>query len=62
VMFGTMTNPQLMTITDLNWREIVIFAPLIAGALVLGVMPGLVFDLTSASASHLVDAYKSLGG
>jgi NADH-quinone oxidoreductase subunit M len=62
VMFGTITNPQLMTITDLNWREIVIFVPLIAGALVLGVMPGLVFDLTSASAGHLVDAYKSLGG
>jgi NADH-quinone oxidoreductase subunit M len=62
VMFGEMTNTKLMTITDLNWREVAIFAPLIAGALVLGVMPGLVFDITAASASHLVDAYKAFAG
>ena len=62
VMFGEITNPQLATITDLNWREVAIFTPLIVGALVLGVFPGLVFDITAASASHLVDAYKLIGG
>ena len=62
VMFGQITNPKLATITDLNWREIAVFTPLIVSALVLGVVPGLVFDVTAASASHLVDAYKMIGG
>jgi len=62
VMFGEITNPQLAAIADLDWREILIFTPLIIGALVLGIAPGLVFDITAASASHLVDAYKLIGG
>jgi NADH-quinone oxidoreductase subunit M len=62
VMFGEITNPKLAAITDLNWRETVIFAPLIAGALVLGVQPGLVFNLTAASVDRLVDAYRAVGG
>ena len=62
VMFGTITNPKLATISDLNPREILVFAPLIVGALVLGVRPGLVFDITAASVDHLVAAYKLVGG
>ncbi len=62
VMFGTITNPKLATITDLNWREVVVFAPLILSALVLGVQPGMVFNITAASVGHLVDAYKMIAG
>ncbi len=62
VMFGSITNPQLATISDLNWREVAIFVPLIAGALILGVQPGLVLNITSASVDHLVAAYKMVGG
>ena len=62
VMFGEITNTQLATITDLNWRELVIFSPLIVGTLVLGLQPNLVFNLTAASVDHLVAAYNAVGG
>ena len=63
VVFGTITNPKLETITDLNWREIAIFAPLIVGTLYLGLQPNSVFDLTSASVDQLVQVYQAaIGG
>jgi len=62
VMFGEVTNPALASITDLNWRELVIFSPLILGTLLLGVQPGLVMDLTAASVDRLVAAYNAVGG
>jgi NADH-quinone oxidoreductase subunit M len=63
VVLGEMTNPQLAGITDMNWREIVIFAPLIIGTLVLGLQPSLVFHVTSASTEALVSAYRAaIGG
>ena len=63
VVFGEMTNPKLMTITDLDNREIAIFAPLIIGTLILGLQPNLVLDATAASTDHLVAAYQAaIGG
>jgi len=63
VIFGTITNAKLSTIGDLDWREVAIFAPLIAATLVLGVQPGLVMNLTQASVDHLVSAYQAaIGG
>ena len=63
VIFGTITNEKLAGITDLDWREVAIFAPLIAGTLALGVYPGAVFNLTQASVDHLVQAYQAaIGG
>ena len=63
VVFGTITNPKLADIADLDWREVAIFAPLIASTLVLGVQPGAVFNLTQASVDHLVAAYHAaIGG
>jgi NADH-quinone oxidoreductase subunit M len=62
VMFGEVTNPALASITDLNWRELVIFSPLIIGTLLLGVQPGLVMDLTAASVDRLGTAYHAVGG
>ena len=53
-MFGELTNPALGGIADLDWREMLIFAPLIVGTLVLGLQPGLVFHVTDASAEQLV--------
>jgi NADH-quinone oxidoreductase subunit M len=61
VMFGEVTNPALAAIADLNWREVVIFSPLILGTLLLGVQPGLVTDLTTASVDRLVAAYNMIG-
>jgi NADH-quinone oxidoreductase subunit M len=63
VVFSTIVNPKLAAITDLDWREVAIFAPLIAGTLVLGVQPGLVMNLTQASVDHMVSAYQAaIGG
>lgn len=62
VMFGEVTNPALAAITDLNWREVAVFVPLIIGTLLLGVQPSVVTDLTAASVDHLVNAYNVLGG
>jgi NADH-quinone oxidoreductase subunit M len=62
VMFGEITNPKLSLIDDLNWREVAIFAPMIAATLWIGLQPGLVFDLTAASVDHLVAAYHAVGG
>jgi NADH-quinone oxidoreductase subunit M len=57
-VFGTITNPKLETITDMNWREVAIFAPLILGALALGVYPHFVLGVTGASVDRLVDAWR----
>lgn len=46
VMFGEVTNPALENIQDVNAKEIICLAPLAGGTILLGVMPGLVFDLT----------------
>ncbi|MDB5463738.1 MAG: nuoM [Phenylobacterium sp.] len=63
VIFGNLTNPKLAGITDLDWREVAIFAPLIAATLVLGVYPSVVFNLTQASVDHMVSAYQAaIGG
>jgi NADH-quinone oxidoreductase subunit M len=63
VVFGTIVNAKLAGIADLDWREVAIFAPLIAATLVLGVQPGLVMNVTQASVDHLVSAYQAaIGG
>ena len=61
-IFGTLVNPKLAGITDLDWREVAIFAPLIAATLVLGVHPAAVFNLTQSSVDHLVSVYQAAIG
>lgn len=63
VVFGEITNPKLAGIADLEWREVVIFAPLMIATLIMGVAPHVVFDFTQASAEHLTAAYRAaIGG
>jgi NADH-quinone oxidoreductase subunit M len=62
VVFGTMTNPALATIADVDWREIVIFAPLIISTLALGLYPNSVFHITGASVGALVGAFRAATG
>ena len=63
VVFGEMTNPKLAAITDLDNREVAIFAPLIIGTLVLGLQPNLILDVTAPAVDHLVAAYQgAIGG
>ena len=63
VVFGELTNPALANITDLDWREVAIFAPLIVMTLYLGIYPAAVFDLTQASVDNLAAVYRAaIGG
>jgi NADH-quinone oxidoreductase subunit M len=62
VVFGEIANPALAAIGDLGHREVLIFAPLIAATLVLGVQPATVFSVTGASVDHLVAAYHAATG
>jgi NADH-quinone oxidoreductase subunit M len=63
VMFGEITNPAMKAITDVDRRELLIFAPLIIGTLWLGVQPGLVLDYTAASVEALTTTYRAaIGG
>ena len=59
VVFGELVNPKLADITDLEWREIAIFAPLIIGTLWLGVHPDPVFNTTAASVERLIDMWRA---
>ncbi len=62
VIFGEMTNPALAEITDVNLREILIFAPLVVATLWLGFQPGLVFNITASSVDGLLDAFRTAVG
>jgi NADH-quinone oxidoreductase subunit M len=63
VVFGEITNPKLATITDLQRREVLVFAPLIIGTLLFGIYPKPVFDVTAASVNALVATYNAaIGG
>ena len=62
VMFGEVKNEELKKYPDLSLREIVLFAPLIAGTLLLGVYPAFIFDFTTASVDALVAGYRAVTG
>jgi NADH-quinone oxidoreductase subunit M len=63
VVFGVIANPALKDIADVDMREVLIFAPLIAGTLILGVQPNLIFEVTNSAVNSLVDAYQTaIGG
>jgi NADH-quinone oxidoreductase subunit M len=57
VIFGKLEKPSLFNIKDLGWREMTIFAPLIALTILLGVYPKPVLDFTSASVTQMIDNY-----
>ncbi len=62
VVLGEMVNPKLAAITDMDGRELVIFTPLIVGALVLGVYPHLILGVTNASVERLIDLWRAGAG
>jgi NADH-quinone oxidoreductase subunit M len=54
VVFGEMTNDKLSAIKDLTATEIFILGLLAIGALVLGVAPSLIFDMTAGSTADIL--------
>ncbi|MBW3560551.1 MAG: hypothetical protein KY449_12465, partial [Proteobacteria bacterium] len=59
VIYGTLQNPQLAGIADLDRREWITFLPLIIGALLLGVAPSLVTEVTASSVTALIADFAS---
>ncbi len=59
VVFGDLIKESLKTIQDMGTRERVIFAPLVAMTLLLGVYPALVLDIIGPSVSALVGNYET---
>ncbi|MFO8127651.1 NADH-quinone oxidoreductase subunit M [Yoonia sp.] len=59
VVFGDLIKESLKTIKDMTTRERMIFAPLVAMTLLLGVYPALVLDIIGPSVSALVGNYET---
>lgn len=57
VVFGELVKEGLQTITDMDRREKLLFAPLVAAALILGIYPALVLDIIGPSVENLVAGY-----
>ncbi len=62
VIFGRLEKPALAAITDMSWREIAIFVPLIVLTLWLGFYPKPVLDMSAASVTALLDNYQNALG
>ena len=59
VIFGVMTKADLRSIADLVWKERVVFAPLIAVVLWMGIYPVSFIDVFAASVTNLIDNYNT---
>lgn len=58
VVFGIIVHPRLFSLPDLNWRENLVFAPLLVGVFLLGVYPMPLLNMMDASVSHVIDQYN----
>ncbi len=62
VIFGRLEKPGLAGITDLEYREVAIFVPLLALTILLGVYPKPVLDISATSVSALIEGYQQAIG
>ena len=58
VIFGVLEKDQLKALTDLNRREIAVFAPLVFVIIWMGVYPASFLDMISVSVDNLITNYK----
>ncbi|MEE8188857.1 MAG: NADH-quinone oxidoreductase subunit M [Kiloniellales bacterium] len=59
VIFGVITKDELKNIWDLNRREVLVFAPLVVLVLWMGIYPGPVLDILSASVENLIEDHET---
>ena len=62
VVFGQLIKDSLKTITDMDTREKLMFAPLVVMTLLLGVYPALITDIIGPSTQALVTHYNAALG
>jgi NADH-quinone oxidoreductase subunit M len=58
VALGTITNPKLGGIGDLEAREWVQFVPLVVATLIMGLAPAYVLQFTEGAAHAIAAAYN----
>lgn len=57
-MFGKLEKPALAGITDMGWRESLVFAPLVILTLIFGFYPKPILDMSASSVAALLDGYN----
>ena len=62
VMLGRLEKPALANISDMSWREIVVFAPLVILTILFGIYPKPILDLSSTSVTALLQNYHAALG
>jgi NADH-quinone oxidoreductase subunit M len=62
VIFGKLVRDDLKDMPDLEWREKLIFAPLIVATLWLGIQPKPVLDMMGPTIQAVVDRYEAERG
>ena len=62
VIFGALEKPSLALMTDLDRREVIVLAPLVALTLLFGFYPKPVLDLSASSVTALIENYQSALG
>jgi NADH-quinone oxidoreductase subunit M len=58
-VFGQLEKDDLKQITDMNTREIAVFAPLIVLAILMGIFPGPFLDVMHVSVDNLIQQYQT---
>ena len=59
VVFGSPGDENAARMPDLNLRELCLFAPLVLGVIVLGVMPNYVLDRVEPSVQRVIERYET---
>ncbi len=59
VIFGVLTKPDLKRLLDMNWRERLVFAPLVALVLWMGIYPASFLEIMAPSVELLVERYET---
>ncbi len=57
-IFGALTKPDLKALGDLELREKLVFAPLVALAIFFGVYPKPLLDIMAPSVENLIESYE----
>jgi NADH-quinone oxidoreductase subunit M len=62
IIFGKLVREDLKAILDLSGRESLVFLPLIAVVLWMGIYPQPFFDIIHSSVANLIDNYQAAVG
>ena len=59
MIYGPLEKPSLRAIADMNYREILVFAPLVLLVIFFGFYPAPLLDVTAVSVKKLVSGYET---